>query len=272
MRKLYFILVTVIVMTLGFTGCKSSKTVTGTDDKAVGAAAVLRDVAASYEQWNTYTASGKLILSGKASLSSSIQLKMLKDKNISISIRPVLGIELAKVFINNDSAVVINKFNKVYTSVGLDVFSHVVPMNVGALQDIFLSRIFSLNDGTLSLDNIKKFEAESSGEGFDVEPRKKQKDFSYVFSLNKDRELQKLSIYPSKSDKSYVAEYGGHSGGLASVLRMETDINGEQVSLEFDMNTSRAKWNATVDEELNISKSYKKVTLQEFVEVLKSIK
>ena len=69
-----------------------------------------------------------------------------------------------------------------------------------------------------------------------------------------------------------MAEYGGHSGGLASVLRMETDINGEQVSLEFDMNTSRAKWNATVDEELNISKSYKKVTLQEFVEVLKSIK
>ena len=52
------------------------------------------------------------------------------------------------------------------------------------------------------------------------------------------------------------------------MLRMETDINGERVSLEFDMNTSRAKWNATVDEELNISKSYKKVTLQEFVEVL----
>lgn len=275
-KKSYFILITAVVLFIvGMTGCKSAKTVTGdAGEGVIEAAALVQELAESYKPWNTYSVSGKLSLSGKSSFSTSIQLKLVKDKCLIMSIRPVLGIEMAKVFIDNDSAVVINKYNKVYTSMGLDIFSHVVPMNISALQDIFLSRVFSLNDGTLSSDNIKKFGVTIEENSVLIAPRKKPKDFSYMFAVNRNRQLEALSIQPSGSGKSYTAEYGGYNsdaGGEASMIKLNTSIKGVAVSIGLNLNTSRAKWGAPVDEKLSINKSYKKVTLEEFFAILKSL-
>ena len=272
MKRTFLILITLFIICL--TGCKSSKSVTGSGSESdVATEALMMELTDLYKPWDTYSVSGKMTLSGQNAFSSSIQVKMVKDKCITISIRPVLGLEVAKVYADNDSAVIINKLNKVYTTKGLDVFSHVVPMNIGALQDIFLSRVFSLNDGTLSKENIKKFSATAEGEFVLITTRKKQKDFSYVFAVNNNRQLETLSIIPAGSNKKYIAQFGGYETSLsseASTIAIATEINEESLGLRFDLNVSKAKWNSSVDNSISIGKSYKKVTLKEFFKILKS--
>lgn len=264
-----------MLVALVVTGCKSSKT--SVDEGVIidkSTEQVLTDVAASYRSWNTYSTSGKLSISGAMSFSTSMQLKMVHDKSVVISIRPVLGIEVAKIYVDNDSAVVVDKIHKVYASVELDRFANILPMNIGAIQDILLSRAFTLNDGTLSTDNLKKFSitALPSGNGYAVSPRKKADGFAYEFVLNNDKQMETLNVYPSGASKTYSAMYSDFTTlGGAENIKVSATVKNKDVTLGLYMNSSKTKWDSDVDESLSISKSYRKVTVTEMLSILKSM-
>ena len=279
MKKIYFIQLIISIILITVTGCKSSKTITGGDkgDKDIVSEVVLQELADSYKAWNSYSTSGKISISGALSFSTSMQLNMVKDKCISISIRPVLGIEVAKVFINTDSAVVVNKIQKVYTSIDLKDLAHILPVDINDIQDIILARIFSLNDGTLNSDNIKQFMVSHDGRnnGILISPRNNSNRFSYEFSLNENKQVEMLSVYPTGSTKQYTAKYSSHAssttGSEAENITIDTTIKDKDLSLELYMNSSRTKWDINVEESLSINKSYNKVSVIEFISMLKSL-
>ena len=119
----------------------------------------LQTVAETVPEWTDVTISGKLTInSGKSSISSPVILKMVNDKMISISIRPILGIEMGKIYITNDSLVAVDKYHKTYFTeniaslVGFD-------LDVASLQALFLSRPFQPGEGPITDKNRKKFNA-----------------------------------------------------------------------------------------------------------------
>ena len=266
------------MITTMITSCKSSKTATESDyDKSsTQYTNVLNELIDTYQPWETFSTSGKLSISGVISFSTSMQLKMVQNKCITISIRPVLGIEAAKVFIDNDSAVVINKLNKVYTSIKLKDLEHILPVNIGVLQDMLLARAFTLDDGTLSKKSRKKFAITESTmkDTFVLSPIKQNKNFSYEFVINKDKQMTALNVYPSKSSKIYTAQYSDFVtdkyNSIAGEINIETNIKKENISLRLSMNSSKIKWNETIDESFSIGKSYRKVSVLEFLSMLKS--
>lgn len=274
MKKLHFIILSVVLLMLGMTGCKSSRSVTSDVVPGVQPTAVLQEVASSYRSWETYSVSGKVSMSGVASLSSSMQLKMVKGKCVLISIRPILGIEVAKMYIDNDSAVVVNKLNKTYTSLSLSQFAEILPMDINIVQDMILARVFDLKEGELSLKNLKKFEISSDADNFTITPRKKRKDFAYEFMLNKAKQLTALSVSPASSSKTYTAQYSGYAkdavGNPASNIKFATSLRGKNVELNLNLNTTKGKWDGNVDEYFSVGMGYKKLSIAEFLTSLKS--
>ena len=279
MKKIYLLQLIITLILISVTGCKSSKTITGGDkgDKDVVSEVVLQELADSYQAWSTYSTSGKISISGAMSFSTSMQLSMVRDKCISMSIRPILGIEVAKVFINTDSAVVVNKLQKVYTSIELKDLAHILPVDINDIQDIILARIFSINNGTLSSDNIKQFTVSHDGRnnGLLITPRNNSNKFSYEFSLNENKQVALLSVYPTGSAKQYTAIYSNHvSSGIgneAENINIDTTIKDKELSLGLYMNSSRTKWDSNVEESISINKSYRKVSVMEFLTMLKSL-
>lgn len=279
MKKIYLLQLIITLILISVSGCKSSKTITGGDkgDKDVVSEVVLQELADSYQAWNTYSSSGKISISGAMSFSTSMQLSMVRDKCISMSIRPILGIEVAKVFINTDSAVVVNKLQKVYTSIKLKDLAHILPVDINDIQDIILARVFSINNGTLNSDNIKQFTVSHDGRnnGLLITPRNNSNKFSYEFSLNENKQVALLSVYPTGSAKQYTAIYSNHvSSGIgceAENINIDTTIKDKELSLGLYMNSSRTKWDSNVEESISINKSYRKVSVMEFLTMLKSL-
>ena len=263
-----------MVIAIGFHSCKSSKKTTESSDNDIPAI-TLNDIASSYSDWESYSTSGKLSLSGAASFSTSMQIKMVHHKCISISIRPVLGIEVAKVFVNNDSAVIIDKMNKVYSSIDLSNLKNILPADISSIQDIILARPFLLKEGTLSVDNVKKFNISSSNDGYIITPRKKENSFSYLFGVNQNKQIESLSVFPTNSNKTYTAEYSDfvseNPGSEASKIKFDTSIQNLDISLSLYLNPSKTKWNSDIEESLSIGKSYKKVSILEHFELLKTM-
>ncbi len=274
MKKLLIIIFTLCITAIGFNSCKSSKRATEESADAVPEI-VLSEVAQSITPWQTYSTSGKLTLSGAASFATSMQMKMTRDMNITISIRPILGIEVAKVFIDNDSAVIVNKYHKVYTTVYLDELKHLLPVNIQSIQDIILAQPFSLKDGTLSIENIKKFTMQVASDGYTLAPRKKQKEFAYTFTLNQAKQVEALTVKPTNSNKTYTAVYSDFvtdkPSSVASYINFATQIGDKDIALQLYLNPSKAKWDTMVDETLSISKSYRKISIAEHIELLQSL-
>lgn len=277
MKKFLLLITTTILLIV--TGCKSSKTTTQGNEDNINfvSETILQETAKAYSTWNTVSTSGRISISGAASFSTPMQLKMVRNKCIYISIRPILGIEAAKVFINSDSAVVVNKLNKVYTSIELHDLAHILPIDINALQDILLAKVFSLNYGTLSSDNLNKFTISEDilNNGFLIAPRNKNNKISYEFLLNKNKQVTALNVYPSASAKQYSAVYSNHAttsaGSEAENINISTTIRDKELSLELYLNSSKTKWDIPVEEAISLNKSYRKVSIMEFLSILKTL-
>lgn len=274
MNRIYVILTIIVITVLSFYSCKSSKVFTQGDDADVPDVA-LQELAVSCTDWESYSTSGKLTLSGAASFSTSIQLKMVRGKCVAISIRPFLGIEVAKVFVNNDSAVVVNKIHKVYTAVKLEQFKHILPASINTIQDIILARPFTISDGTLSETNAKKFNIEQSDRGYTLSPRKTSKGISYQFTINENKQMEELIVTPDNSSKNYTAIYSDFATekpcSEASRIKLDAIISGKEMSLQLYLNPSKTKWNSTIDESEIVGGSYRKISIAEMIDIIKSM-
>ena len=67
------------------------------------------EMLASYGLWDTFVAQGNVSLGG---LSSSFELRMKHNEAVQISLRPFLGIEVARAIITTDSAFLYDKVKK----------------------------------------------------------------------------------------------------------------------------------------------------------------
>ncbi len=278
MRQRHIIILVFLFLLVTVIGCKSSKTATEGDSGAgVETTKLLEEIAQSYKEWETFSTSGKITISGAMSFSTSMQLKMVHYKSISISIRPILGIEVAKLYIDKDSAVIVNKYHKVYTTIELENLTNVLPVNIGSIQDILLSRAFLLESGTLTPDNIKKFnvKTQSGKSDFILSPRKKNRQFSYEFEIDKEGKIEALNVYPAHSEKTYSAVYSDYDftneGKIAGNIALSTVIEDKNVVLGIKMNPSKTKWDGKVEDGISIGKSYRKVTIGELMSLLKDM-
>ena len=111
-KNIISILVSTLVATLVLGSCSTTKKAgeTTVTDAAISLPLKQRLVNTldSYKDWSTFRTSGKIVIGGKQQFSSSMQLSMVKGKSISVSIRPLLGIEMGKIFITSDSIIVLN--------------------------------------------------------------------------------------------------------------------------------------------------------------------
>ena len=76
---------------------------------------------ASYPDWNTFSAKGSADLSfgASGSLSASTQLRMVRGEVLQISVRIILGIEVARLYMTPDSLFLVNKMQKQYVAASL---------------------------------------------------------------------------------------------------------------------------------------------------------
>lgn len=90
------------------------------------------------------------------SVNSSIRLR--KDSAIWISITPLLGIEVARVLITQDSVKYIDRFNKQYSAQSIGALKSYIPIegDFYTLQNILLGNSFTYSEKTVAQTVINK--------------------------------------------------------------------------------------------------------------------
>lgn len=267
-KNIISILVSTLVATLVLGSCSTTKKAgeTTVTDAAISLPLKQRLVNTldSYKDWSTFRTSGKIVIGGKQQFSSTMQLSMVKGKSISVSIRPLLGIEMGKIFITSDSIIVLNKFEKYYIAENLKMISNGIPMNINDMQNIFLARMFELGKGALKADapTLKSIE-KGEGSMMNVTLVPENLGFSYTFAVKGNNEVKALKVSLDGVSKDYYVNYYDHSstdyGKIANTFELSSMMDGQKISLKLEYDPMYEEWDKPFTERMPIDSRYHRV-------------
>ena len=217
MRKTFYMLLAVVMLA----GCRSTKQVVYTPDSTTQTTTQTTTTSST-----TLQTGGNVTVNAGKKLSSGMQMRMVRNEIIQISVRPLGLFEAGRLLIKGDSIYAIDKMNKRYVAEELNAITGGVPLTVGMLQDAFLGREFDADLGP-------KFDCD--------------------FSRNAQGHITSLNIYHvNYDDVRYTI-----AGLVAHDVSIATQMRGKDLAL--DLTYSGISWDGTVKIDTSIPKGYNRV-------------
>lgn len=189
MKRIY--LITTLLLLMVTWGCRSKQELIKEGDTApietqLSPEEILyNDMLHNYGAWDTFVAKGRVSL---GSLSSPFELRMIQGESIMVSLRPILGIEIARVIITPDSILVCEKTSKLSIAQSLTELREKYPFipTMENMQSAILGEPFIIGQGVPGKDNFKDFTYEITDECWLMTPRKFPDKGEYLFVFDKD--------------------------------------------------------------------------------------
>ena len=235
----------------------SSTTTTGTTD-----ATPIEAVMATLGDWQTMQTGGNISLKGGSNFSSSVQVRMVRDQAIFISLRPMLGIEVGKLLITADSLYAVDKIHKRFIAEKVSLLTAGIPVTVTDVQDIFLGRPFIIGKGTLNESLQSQVEATNGSNGVLLSPTEHYKGYSYTFAFDKANRIVTLNIMPQGSTTAaYQVKYNDVKGTQAGNIAHSINVNAtvEKKKLDLTLTYKNIDWNGNVKIERGIPNGYSRM-------------
>lgn len=257
-------------------GCSSQRkaTVVPTSQEETTGSPVMR-LAASYaagDIWTDFYAPFSLKISSPMSFSLSGRATMVRDRSILLSLR-MLGIEMAQLYVDTDSACFVDKYHHCFCSVPTASLTAVAGITLGNLQDMLIGRAFIPGrDGVIrpSDENLLIVE---SGEPALMRPRKNSR-IAWAIELLQDARVVKTLI-DAGAERELSMEYSDVTPTPLGRLPRTVSLDAEAGKLRLDAkvtwsydkiklnNGNIAPWTAPT--------GYKQISPADLIDMLKSM-
>lgn len=227
-------------------------------------------VAAAAPEWTDFSASGNITVSTTGSLSSAIQIKMVRGRSISISIRPLLGIEMGKLFVDKDSVTLVDKYHNIYVR---ESVSQLLGNGIGlyALQNMLLSRPFDLTDGAISASNAYHFSATApdNERRWQMRPAKANQLFGYFFDMIENN-VSRFNV-TLNNGQQYAMDFSAFKPVdgkvIATSISAHIEIGGTKVEMDLKY-TKSIRWNSGVTDYIRIPDGAQRYSLAQLLKSL----
>ena len=265
------IILSLITMVASMTACgtfKKAATLPGdttqqTTTAPTGASDPLEAVMATQGSWQTMQTGGNIKLSAGSDFSSSVQVRMVRDQAIYISLRPVLGIEVGKIIITADSLYAVDKVHKRYIAEKVSILTSGVPVTVSEVQNMFLGRPFIIGKGSLSESSKHEVTATREGNAVVITPNEKFKGYGYAFTFDKNNRITSLDITPAGSTTAgYQVKYSDVRSTQAGNIAHGVNVNAaiEKKRMALSLNYKGIEWDGNVKIDHSIPSGYKRMS------------
>ena len=262
----------VIALTLLLTACGTFKKAANIPDTVPTTPTTTADsdpidaVISTLGDWQTMQTGGNISLNAGSSFSSSIQMRMVKDEAIYISLRPLLGIEVGKLVITADSLYAVDKVHKRYIAEKVSILTSGIPVTVSDVQDIFLGRPFIIGKGTINEEAKSAISATREGNTIILTPSENYKGYGYAFTLDKNCRITSLDIVKAGSTTAdYQVKYSDVRGTKAGNIAHGIDANAtvDKKKISFSLSYKNIEWNDNVKIDRSIPNGYKRMSAKD---------
>ena len=223
-------------------------------------------VIATLGDWQTLQTGGNIKLNAGNSFSSSIQMRMVRDQAIFISLRPILGIEVGRLLITADSLYAVDKVHKRYIAEKVSILTSGIPLTVSDVQDIFLGRPFIIGKGTMNESVKAGITVTREGNMVLLTPGEQYKGYGYTFTFDKNNRITSLDIVPvSSGTAAFQVKYsdvkGTTAGNIAHGINANATVDNKKMALSLTYKD--IDWNGNVKIDRSIPGGYSRMSARD---------
>ena len=270
MRKILYLMMSVVVL-LQLASCKTKSetgamSVSSKDEKVR-----FENMLANTLSYDTYQSKANITFKSGSSKSMSVSstFKLIKDKELQISVTPLLGIEVYRLVLTQDSIYLFDRMGSRYVAESYSKYKSYLPVDLGfeTIQALFMNEMFIPGQNEVTKDDFKQFNWKTQVDNKMVGVYKKDKVFNLSFMASAENRLEK-TISSSKGDKHkmmwvYPVFEDLNHASFPRVSNVEV-LSGNK-KYDVSISHSRISVNSDVAIDKRVPKSYKKIDLLELI-------
>ena len=224
-------------------------------------------------QFNTISARLKIDFTGnEKEFSSRAQLKMSYNNRLQLSIQPLLGIEMFRIELTNDSIKIIDRMNKRYIS---DSHSELkeetnINFNFQNLQALFTNQLFIPGESEISANHYRRFRMTKNDNIAKLNFNDSNGIF-YTFTADAEEKLLSTNIEDMSGNNTLNWTYSNFQNinNQRFPMRMTAHLtSGDNTRGVAVFTFSTPEINTPLNMDFNIPSGYNKVKLEQIINSL----
>ena len=255
-------------------GCKSSTGMTASTTEIMKTEeAFFVSVLDRSFRFDTFSARLNLDFSGmQYEFSSKVQLKMIRNDRMQISIQPFLGIEAFRIEIADDSIKILDRMKKRFVA---DSYQHLkremdIDFNFHNLQALFTNQIFIPGQSQLSTKQFRQFRITKSPRSAEFQHKDRSATL-YTFVADGDEKLLSTQIANEAQNRQLTWDYSQFQAidNQAFPMKMAAQLtSGDQIQGTTTLIFSTPVINSPLTLDFVIPSGYNRVTLNQIIQSL----
>lgn len=232
------------------------------------------DLASTYSHWTSLYAPFSMQLKQPLSFNVSGRATMVNGQAINLSLR-VLGMEVAIVYVDTDSAYLVDKFHKQFVAEPLAALTSRTDITIADLQAILLGQAVYPGKGPLkeSYKPQNLFSIAGEGDSWVMTPKKTRAGATWYFTVAPGPVLTGLTVEPRGLDP-IVARFSDFATALAGNIAQEISVEGKYKTRRLDFtlewNMGRAEWDSSRTASAPKLEGYRRLSIDQILKSLKS--
>lgn len=273
----------IFLFVIGFVSCvaimQSCKTkreiVSATAVEAKVAEDLFIDIIDKQFDFNTFSSKLNINLSfGAKSLSSRSNLKIVKDNSIQLSIQPLFGVEMIRVYIDKDSVIILDRMNKRYIKESINDIKKEYPVGFDfiTIQSLLTNRMFVSGNSSIDYSDFKSFATNKlSDQYYSIKSIDKKSGIEYRFDINSNDNIARTKMNEPTRKYELSWNYNEFIKNNQKLFPYKMDISlstpkrKSNIGLEFS--------SIIIDEvfslEMSIPNSYSRASISDMIKILR---
>lgn len=280
-RSLYrFCMILCLLSAVTFTACKQKQRIvystSPVEDKANNE--LFRDIIANELTFNAFSAKLNLgITSGTQTLSSKGYLRIVKDQAIQLSIQPLFGFEMFRLYINPDTLVVLDRMNKRYVMEPIESLKEQFSggFDFYTLQSLFTNKLFFSGKKSINATDYNAFSFKRpSAQNYLITSKDADSGIEYSFTVNGDDRITFTHLM--LPEKNYYMQWGYSDFVMMDNVifphRMNMTLSSKSRNIQTEFVFSDFVKDDSIQLTLNVPSNFSRVSLDDVIKAIVSRK
>ena len=270
-----YLIVLLLVLFVGIYSCKPKERIVQAaselEDKTNSN--LFEDILENEVRYSTFSSKLNMSFStGRKVLNSRATLRIVRNEAIQLSIQPIFGIEMFRLYIQPDCIIILDRMNKRYVQETYDDLKKEYPIgfNFYTLQSLFTNALFIPEQSNVLIDDYNNFRYLQSSDNYLLSGRDKLSDIDYSFCVNGNDQITLTQMYMPA--KEYSLEWSYDEFTLVEKLffpfKMKVSASSQEVNLNTSISLSSINFDESLTLDSSIPSSYTKVELKEVIKLL----
>ena len=264
-----------LLLIIGAYSCKSTKRITQADsaleDKT--SSELFKDVLFKGLEYKTFSSKLNMtITTGTKTLSSKGSLRIVNNEAILLSVQPLFGIEMFRLYVEPEHIIILDRMNKRYVKESFEDIKGKNPVgfNFYTLQSLFTNSLFIPEKSSVSLKDYKTFRYSEGENNYILAARDKKSNIDYTFSVNGNDQITLTELNMPANQYSLQWNYDQFTlmNNLFFPYEMKIVASTQKRNLNTNISLSSISLNESLSLDTSIPDSYTKVELKDVLKML----